>query len=96
MTKQRSRHRHRRPRGSQSRYDPTPWPGLVGGPFVLLFNLVVTSAEDNAKTDGQIPLEPVETVQALDLSKQLGVLVHPAFVPAAKMPEVSRGGLPKS
>ena len=65
MTKQRSRHRHRRPGAAQSRYDPTPWPGLVGAPFVLLFNLVVTSAEDNAKTDGQIPLEPVETVQAL-------------------------------
>ncbi|MCK4316999.1 MAG: hypothetical protein KAX24_14620, partial [Anaerolineae bacterium] len=65
MTKKHSRHRHRRPRASQSRYDPTPWPDLVGAPFVLLFNLVVTSAEDNAKTDGQIPLEPVETVQAL-------------------------------
>lgn len=65
MTKKRSRPSHRRSWASQSRYDPTPWPGLVGAPFVLLFNLVVTSAEDNAKTDGQIPLEPVETVQAL-------------------------------
>ena len=67
MTKKRSRPSHRRPRASRFRfrYDPTPWPGLVGAPFVLLFNLVVTSAEDNAKTDGQIPLEPVETVQAL-------------------------------
>ena len=67
MTKKRSRPSHRRLRASRFRfrYDPTPWPGLVGAPFVLLFNLVVTSAEDNAKTDGQIPLEPVETVQAL-------------------------------
>jgi len=32
---------------------------------VLLLNLLVTTAGDNAKTDGPIPLEPVETIQAL-------------------------------
>ena len=65
MTKKRSRPKHRRARAVRSRYDPTPWPGLVGAPFVLLLNLVVMTAEDNAKTDGPIPSEAIQTVQAL-------------------------------
>jgi hypothetical protein len=35
--------------------DATPWPGLVGAPFVLLLNLLVCTPEDNVKTDGPIP-----------------------------------------
>ena len=65
MTKRRSRPRRRRARAARSRYDPTPWPDLVGAPFVLLCNLVVMTAEDNAKTDGPIPPDAIETVQAL-------------------------------
>jgi len=42
-----------------------PWSGIVGAPFVLLCNLLVTTAEDNAKADGFISLDAVETIQAL-------------------------------
>ena len=65
MTKKRSRPRRRGTKAARSRYDPTPWPGLVGAPFVLLLNLVVITAEDNAKTDGPIPTDAIQTVQAL-------------------------------
>jgi hypothetical protein len=65
MTKKRSRPRRRGTRAARSHYDPTPWPGLVGAPFVLLLNLVVITAEDNAKTDGPIPSDAIQTVQAL-------------------------------
>ena len=65
MPRKRSRPRRRRARAARSRYDPTPWPDLVGAPFVLLCNLLVMTAEDNAKTDGPIPSDAIQTVQAL-------------------------------
>lgn len=65
MVKKRSHPRRRRAKAASSRYDPTPCPGLVGAPFVLLCNLLVMTAEDNAKTDGPIPPDAVQTVQTL-------------------------------
>lgn len=47
------------------RYRPTPIPGLVIYPTTLLLNVVVTTPEDDAKTDGLIPLETVEKATAL-------------------------------
>jgi hypothetical protein len=46
-------------------YQPTPIPGLVLYPTVLLLNLIVRTAEDNAKTDGRISPETVDVVTAL-------------------------------
>jgi hypothetical protein len=65
MAKKRSIPRRRRSRPARFRQDPTPWPGLVGAPFVLLCNLGVITADDNAKTDGPIPPKAVSTVQTL-------------------------------
>jgi hypothetical protein len=70
MTQKRSRPRPRhassaRPIAARRRYDATPWPGLVGAPFVLLLNLLVITAEDNARTDGPLPMDAVHMVQAL-------------------------------
>lgn len=50
---------------SLGRYRPTGIPGLMLHPTALLLNLVVYTAEDNAKTDGLIPLETVNRVTAL-------------------------------
>jgi len=57
----------KRPRSGRPRdhYQPTPIAGLVLYPTVLLLNLIVRSAEDNAKTDGRIPAETVDVVTAL-------------------------------
>ena len=65
MAKKRSCSRRRRAGVASPRYDSTPWPGLVGAPFVLLFNMLVTTEEDNVRTDGLIPLDAVEIIQAL-------------------------------
>jgi len=48
-----------------SDYHPTPIPGLVLHPTVLLLNLIVRTADDNTKTDGKIPLETVDVVTSL-------------------------------
>lgn len=45
--------------------DATPWPGLAGAPFVLLLNLLVCTQEDNVKTDGPIPPDAIDAIQAL-------------------------------
>jgi hypothetical protein len=42
-----------------------PVPGLLIYPTVLLLNVVVTTPEDDAKTDGLIPLETVDKATAL-------------------------------
>jgi hypothetical protein len=54
-----------RPARSMGYYRPTPIPGLVLYPTVLLLNLIVRTAEDNDKTDGIIPAETVDVVTAL-------------------------------
>ncbi len=59
-----SRRRKKRA-GTRGHYQPTGIPGLVLHPTVLLLNLIVRSAQDNAKTDGLIPLETVDQVTAL-------------------------------
>ena len=48
-----------------SDYHPTPIPGLVLHPTVLLLNLIVRTADDNVKTDGEIPLETADVVTSL-------------------------------
>ena len=58
------RREKKRPR-SPGRYHPTPIPDLVLCPTVLLLNIVVTTHEDDAKTDGPIPIETVNKVSAL-------------------------------
>ena len=58
------RREKKRPR-SPGRYHPTPIPGLLLCPTVLLLNVVVTTYEDDAKTDGSIPMETVNKVSAL-------------------------------
>jgi hypothetical protein len=75
------------PRSSRPRdhYQPTPIPGLVLYPTVLLLNLIVRTAEDNGKTDGIIPAETVDVVTALirdtydfpdlDLARGKGVVI---------------------
>jgi hypothetical protein len=78
----RRRKRRARPRVG---YRSTPIPGLFLHPVVLLLNLIVRSAEDNAKTDGLIPVETVDRVTALirhaydfpdlDRSRGEGVLI---------------------
>ena len=78
----------KRPRSSSRpdvRYLATPIPGLFLYPTVLLLNLIVSNADDNAKTDGIIPLETVDVVTALirnrydfpdlDLAQGKGVLI---------------------
>ena len=66
-------------------YRPTPIPGLLLHPTILLLNLIVRTAEDNTKTDGRIPPETVDVVTAiirdaydfpdLDLAQGKGVLL---------------------
>ena len=68
-----------------SDYHPTPIPGLVLHPTVLLLNLIVRTADDNVKTDGEIPLETVDVVTSLirhtydfpdlDLAQDKGVAI---------------------
>jgi hypothetical protein len=73
---------------SQHRYQPTSIPGLFLHPTVLLLNLTVISFEDDAKTDGVIPLETVNEVTALirqtydfpDLDRDQGQGVAISFV----------------
>jgi len=73
---------------SQYRYQPTSIPGLFLHPTVLLLNLVVTTFEDDAKTDGLIPLETVNKVTGLirqtydfpDLDRDQGKGVGISFV----------------
>jgi len=48
-----------------SDYHPTPIPGLVLHPTILLLNLIVRTADDNVKTDGEIPLETADVVTSL-------------------------------
>jgi hypothetical protein len=54
-----------RPARARDYYQPTPIPGLLLYPTVLLLNLIVRTAEDNGKTDGRIPAETVDVVTAL-------------------------------
>ena len=61
-TRKRARPVHPR---SRNRYRPTPTPGLVLHPTVLLLNLVTRTTDDNTKTDGRIPPEPVDVVTAI-------------------------------
>jgi len=49
----------------ESHYRPTPIPGLSLYPSVLLLNLIVRTAENNAKTDGIISAETVDMTTAL-------------------------------
>ncbi len=54
--------KRRRPPG---RYRPAPISGLLIYPTALLLNVVVTRPEDDAKTDGLIPLDTVNKATAL-------------------------------
>lgn len=65
MTKRHSHTKRRCRRKRPFRHDPNPWPGLVGAPFALLLNLLVTTEEHNVKTDDHIPPEAMDTAQAL-------------------------------
>ena len=81
----RRRKRHVR---SKHRYQPTSIPGLFLHPTVLLLNLAVITSEDDAKTDGPIPLETVNKVTGLirqaydfpDLDRDQGKGVAVSFV----------------
>lgn len=74
-----------RPARARGHYQPTPIARLVLYPTVLLLNLIVRTAEDNAKTDGRIPAETVDVVTALirntydfpdvDLARGRGVVI---------------------
>jgi hypothetical protein len=57
--------RRRKSARRPSDYHPTPIPGLVLHPTILLLNLIVRTADDNTKTDGKIPLETVDVVTSL-------------------------------
>ena len=84
MSKRRSRKRV----GSQGCYQPTSIPGLFLHPTIFLLKLVVTTFEDDAKTNGLIPLETVDKVTALirqaydfpDLDRAQGKGVGISFV----------------
>jgi uncharacterized protein YifN (PemK superfamily) len=83
MTKRTKRRAH--PARSRHRYRPTPISGLFLHPTILLLNLVIRNADDNARTDGKIPPETVDVVTAiirntydlpdLDLDQGTGVLL---------------------
>ena len=77
--------RRKQPARPRSNYHATPIPGLVLHPTILLLNLIVHTADDNAKTDGKIPLETVDIVTSvirhtydfpdLDLPQGKGVVI---------------------
>ena len=77
--------KHARSASPRDYYQPTPLPGLLLYPTVLLLNLIVRTAEDNGKTDGRIPAETVDVVTALirntygfpdlDLARGKGVVI---------------------
>lgn len=80
--------RGKKPIRSQARYQPTSIPGLFLHPTVLLLNLTVITFEDDARTDGLIPLETVNKVTALirqtydfpDLDRDQGKGVGISFI----------------
>ena len=78
-------HRRTRPTRSRHFYRPTPIPGLMIYPTILLLNMVIRTADDNVRTDGKIPPETIDVVTAiirntyefpdLDLDRGRGVLI---------------------